>query len=186
MAVHESQTLTPSEVEPYRFTVEEFLGLDLPPEHRYELIDGEILVMSPIGPRHADLVERLADDIRSKLGKKARVREEKPIRMGKRGLPQPDIAVVEPGNYAKDHPTPAAVLWIVEVSDTTLRYDLSKKIPAYARAGIPEVWLLDLKNRKLLIFREPKGSLYRVSLTLEPGEPTAPLAFPRVEIDFSW
>lgn len=183
MAVRELTTSLP---EPYRFTVEEFSVLDLPPEHRYELIEGEIFVMSPIGPRHADLVERLADDIRSKLGKKARVREEKPIRMGKRGLPQPDIAVVRPGNYAKEHPTPEAVFWIIEVSDTTLRYDLSKKIPAYARTGIPEVWVLDLKNRKLLIFREPKGKLYRVNLTLEPGEPTAPLAFPKTEIDFGW
>ncbi|MGQ0653216.1 MAG: Uma2 family endonuclease [Betaproteobacteria bacterium] len=90
-----------------------------------------------------------------------------PLVVGERSVPQPDIALLKPraDNYFGSHPGPADVLLVVEVSDTTSRFDLSTKIPLYARAGIAEAWVFDLGGRTLRVFRDPDPGGYRTSFT---------------------
>jgi len=129
---------------------------------RVELIEGELIDMAPIGSRHAFRVDRLARALQLAAGKTYLVRVQNPILLGEHNEPQPDIAVVQDKNYAESHPTAEDVLLIVEVSDTTLQYDRDVKLSLYARHGIPEVWLLDVKVGELTVYREPDDGQYRM------------------------
>ncbi len=121
----------------HRWSVDEFhrmagSGL-LDESDRVELIDGELVDMAPIW------VDRIARDLKLAVGKGFLVRTQNPLLLGDRSEPQPDIALVEDRDYSEAHPVAADVLLIVEVSDTTLEYDLEVKVPFFARHGIPEV-----------------------------------------------
>ncbi len=134
------------------FTVTEYERLGeagvLNEDDRVELIEGEILTMSPIGSPHAACVNRLNAALTRILGQTAIVSVQNPIRLSEYSEPQPDIALLRPRAdfYASGHPTPADVLLIMEVAESSLAYDRDLKIPAYAQAGIPEVWLWDLED----------------------------------------
>lgn len=133
-------------------------------EHdRVELIGGEIIDMAPIGPPHAGAVKRLSNRIKSAVGERAIVATQDPVRIDRFNEPEPDIALLRPREdyYSQTHPAPADILLIVEVAETSLRYDREVKIPLYARAGIPEVWLVDIAGKTLWIYRDPKGDRYR-------------------------
>lgn len=144
----------------YRFTADEYVRMAeegmIPPDARVELIDGEIVEMSPIGRRHSAFVDRLNRLLVRKLGDAAIVRVQGSIQLGERVMPQPDFAVLRPRDdfYETALPGPADVMLVVEVADTSLVYDRSEKARLYARSGIPEYWLLDLVQNTVLVHTE--------------------------------
>lgn len=136
---------------------------------RVELIEGEIIDMAPIGSRHAAAVNRIGNTLKLGVDTQAIVAIQNPVRLDRYSEPQPDIALLRPREdfYATAHPGPADVLLIIEVADSTLRYDRDTKLPLYARHGIPEVWLVDIGNNSFTIHREPQAAEYAQILTLE-------------------
>jgi len=173
------------------FTVTEFYrmaeGGVFGPDERVELLDGVIYQMAPINPRHAEAVEELADALRVALAGRARVRAQNPVRLDDRNDPLPDVAVVVPreGGYWDRHPVPAEIHLLAEVADSTLRDDKRRKIPRYARAGIPEVWLVDLEQRLVTIYREPAPDGYLSKLDAGRDAILTPLAVPDASIPVS-
>lgn len=139
---------------------------------RVELIDGEIIDMSPIGSRHAGLVDRLNRGLHARIEDKAMVRVQGPVRLDEWSEPEPDIALLRPKDdfYMSGHPGAADVLLVIEVADASLAYDRDIKIPLYARHHIPEAWLVNIENQRLTVHRQPSPDGYR-----EVIEPT-PLA----------
>ena len=132
----------------------------LGPRDRVELIDGEIIDMSPIGVLHAAIVARLASHFSQRLGPMGVVWCQNPLRLDDISEPEPDIAILRPRAdfYMTAHPGSADVLLVIEVADTSLAYDLGTKVPLYARHGIPEVWVIDAATRHTRVFRRPVGN----------------------------
>lgn len=150
----------------YRLSVAEYhrmgeVGI-LGPELRTELIDGEIIEMPPIGHPHAGTVKLLSNRLKELVGTDAIVAVQDPVWLDGHSEPIPDIALLRPRAdwYRTGHPGPNDVLLLIEVADTSLTYDREAKLPRYARAGIPEVWLVDLVGRRLDIHRCPAGHCY--------------------------
>ncbi|MCZ2343545.1 MAG: Uma2 family endonuclease [Bacteroidales bacterium] len=152
------------------------------------LIDGVILEEGPMNPPHAIAATKAEEAIRDILPRLFHVRVQKPLNLNKSTDPEPDIAVVvgRPGDYIT-HPTTAAL--IVEVSDTSLRYDTSEKMSLYAAAGIADYWVVDVVGRRLLVHREPQpnpaapfGYSYSSVMILEPSDGICPLATPSAHI----
>lgn len=173
------------------FTVEEYdrmieVGI-LGKEDHVELIDGEIVEMSPIGLRHAACVDRATMLLAPALVGKAIVRTQGPIRLSDYSKPQPDLILLEPRKdyYAAAAPITRNALLVIEVSDTSIRYDRGPKLKVYARAGVSEVWIEDLTTDTLWVFREPSRAVYKVQLTLRAGNALAPLAFPALRVAVS-
>ena len=171
-----------------RFTVTEYYQLAqagiLTEDDRVELIDGEIIEMTPIGDRHAASVTRAQRLFERAVGDAALVRVRQPVRLGERTEPQPDLALVRSRAdfYAAGHPTAEDVLLLVEVADTSLRFDRDVKVPLYARSGIPEVWLVDLVQETVTVHREPTPNGYRTIQTARRGETLTPSALPDLEL----
>ena len=130
---------------------------------RVELVCGEIIDISPIGERHAACVGRLTQIITLLLLRSAIVWVQNPIRLDDHSEPQPDVAVLKarPDFYGSAHPRPEDVLLVIEVSDTTLEYDRKVKVPLYARAGIPEMWVVNLPEERIEVHSDPAGGEYR-------------------------
>ena len=171
-----------------RFSVAEYYCMGeagiLKPDERTELIEGEIFVMPPIGSGHAAGGSRAERSFQRRLGDRAIVRGQYPIRLPDDSEPQPDIVLARPtpDEYRAAHPRPADVLLVVEISDTTLQRDREVKLPLYARVGIPETWLMNLPEDRIEVYRDPAPEGYR-SITLVPRDGTvSPLAFPDVAI----
>lgn len=145
----------------HRSTVEELYKLyeqrDPADSRRMELIEGEVVVMMPPGPLHSGFTDETEDVIRRKIGGSFRVRCQHPIRINRHNEPQPDIAVVKPRKdaYALSHPDPDDVLLIIEVSDSSLEFDLNVKRLTYAKAEIAEYWVLDVNAHELHVFLNP-------------------------------
>lgn len=180
-----------SEPRKHLITVEEYyrmaeVGL-LAPDARVELIEGEIIDMVPIGSRHNRAVTRLTRQLTLAVGDLAIVQPRGPIRLGGKSEPEPDIAVLKPRSdeYGNAHPTAADVMLLIEVSDTSSRYDREVKLPLYARNGIAEVWIVDLQNGELSQHRRPRDGAY----TERKATPTPALvvvpALPGVQVDLS-
>jgi Uma2 family endonuclease len=152
-------------------------------DRRVELLDGEIVEMPPEGTPHAHLSSTAADYIRELLRGRAAVREAKPVTLPDNSEPEPDIAIVEDldEEYFEQHPYPENIFWIVEFSNTSLTKDLEIKSKVYARAGIREYWVVNLKRMELVIFRDPAEDDYREKHTLTDGK-ISPVAFPEVAI----
>jgi Uma2 family endonuclease len=149
------------------FTVDEFHRMAeagvFAEDDRLELVDGEIVQMTPIGSRHAGCVDRLNDWFGQRLSGKAIVRVQNPVLLGEQTEFYPDIALLKrrPDFYSESHPQPGDVLLVIEVADTTGDYDRRVKVLRYARAGIPEVWVVDLRERAIDVYREAAGGEYR-------------------------
>lgn len=154
-------------------------------DDRVELIDGEIIDMAPIGSEHASSVKRLNRRFDRAVGEQAIVSVQNPVRLDEHNEPEPDIALLRYREdfYRSAHPGPDDVLLIVEVAHTSLRYDREIKLPLYARHRIPEVWVVDLDNRRLEIYRWPEGETYRDKACPAPNESIAPAALPECEVD---
>jgi len=160
----------------HRITVEEYyrmaeVGL-LAPDARVELIEGEIIDMPPSGSRHAGTVSLLSRLLERAVGDRAIVRGQGPIVLGEFSQPEPDVALVVPDSdfYRQRHPVAADTLLVIEVSETTFHYDRQTKLQLYARDGVPEVWIVDLRGGLLHVFRNPSGAAYSEAVTLDqPG-----------------
>lgn len=146
-----------------------------------ELLRGEIIEMAPEGKPHAHLSSTAADVIREKLAGQVKVREAKPITLENDSEPEPDIAVVQDlGDlYLEHHPFAENVFWLVEYADSSLQKDLDVKSQLYAEAGIPEYWVINLKQMELVVFTDPQGDRYQNQQTLTEGQIT-PVQFPQV------
>lgn len=151
-----------------RFTIKEYYQMAeagiLTERDRVELIEGEVVEMMPIGVRHAGTVNRLASALWGALREQAVVSVQNPVRIAAlNSEPQPDVAVLRPRPdfYASAHPEPEDVFLIVEVMDTSTEYDRRVKVPLYARAGIREVWLVDLTTDTVEVLRHPAGDRYQ-------------------------
>ena len=150
-----------TEVTKKLFTVDEYYRMSdagiLTEDDRVELIDGEIIEMSPPGNRHNACVHRANTFFTEAFGRSAVVSNQTPLRLSNYTEPVPDVLVLKPvaDFYASRECRPDDVFFLVEVSDTTLRYDRNIKLPRYAAAGVCEVWIEDLKNDLLLVYRNP-------------------------------
>ncbi len=175
------------EVTRRRFTVEEYHVLVpagiLREDDRVELIDGEIVEMSPMGSRHAACVARPTAWAIG-LQDRAVVWVQNPLRLGDQGEPRPDLALLRPRAdfYAAAHPTPEDVLLVVEVAETSSDYDGEVKIPLYARWKIREAWLVDLERSCVEVCREPLPDGYPDLRVVTGSERLAPLAFPDLDL----
>ena len=151
----------------YSFTAEEFERMGeagiFRQDARLELIDGEIFEMSPIGNAHAACVKFLNRVLSRLFGGTFIIGVQDPIRLNDFSEPQPDISLMRwrDDDYSGGHPTPADVLLVIEVSDTTLEYDRQMKVPLYARAGIAEAWLVNIPEERMEIYSDPSGDSYR-------------------------
>lgn len=173
------------------FKVDEYyqmadVGL-LCPDHRVELIEGEIVEMSPVGCTHAGTVDRSSTFLHRKLGDAVQVRVQNPVRLSDFSEPQPDIALLKPRKdfYCTSHPGPGDVSVVIEVADTSVNYDRNVKLPLYARGGIPEAWLMVLPKDLIEVYSQPKNGKYQKVQRLKRGKtlvsPTIPGLSCRVE-----
>ena len=151
------------------------------PEDRIELLDGEIWEMTPQHSPHATAYALTGDALRLAFPD-AYVRYQLPFALDDVSEPEPDLAVVSGAvrDYTDRHPTEA--LLIVEVSDSSLRYDRTRKLAAYARNGVPEYWILDLQASCLEVYREPSGTSYASTSVLVAGDTVTPQHAPDAEI----
>jgi len=158
------------------FTVGEYERMGaagiFPAGDRVELIEGEIVEMSPIGKRHAACVNRLNTLLVRAVGSSGIVSVQNPIQLNDFSEPQPDVAILKPRAdfYEQALPTAADVLLLIEVSDTTLEYDRQIKLPLYARAGIPEVWLVNLVDEQIETYAGPAGDTYQATACTRRAE----------------
>ena len=153
-------------------------------DDRVELIEGEVVHMAAIGSRHAACVGRLNRLLGRQAGDPAIVRVQDPVRLGDLSEPEPDLVLARPRAdfYAAAHPTAADVLLLVEVSDSSHRYDETVKISLYARHHVPEVWLVDLETDAIRVHRRPDGETYGSVVSAHPQETLSPAALPDVRI----
>jgi Uma2 family endonuclease len=175
----------------HRITVDEYhrmaeVGL-LAPDARVELIEGEIIDMAPIGNRHMSVVDRLTRLFVLAAGEDAIVRVGGSVRLGRMSEPQPDLIILKPRAdfYSDEFASGQETFLVIEVSDTSLRYDREIKMPLYARHGVPEAWIVNLQHELLLVFAEPADGAYRQHRVVErPGRMTL-AAMPGLEVDLS-
>lgn len=168
------------------FTIEEYermveTGI-LSQDDRVELIEGEIVEMSPIGDAHAAFVANLNHLLVNGFGDRARVWVQGPVRVPPRSKPQPDLALLRLRSYVRSGARTEDALLFIEVSDTSLRYDRTVKLRLYARAGIPEYWIVDASSETVEVYRAPSGDRYADLQRLARGARIAPLAFPEKTI----
>ncbi len=171
-----------------KFTVEQFhkmaaVGI-LNEDDRVELIRGEILEMAAIGTKHAACVNRLNNVLPGKLGDKVIISVQNPIGLDDSSQPQPDVVLLKPREdfYASAHPQPQDVFLIIEVADTTIKYDREVKIPLYAEEGVVEVWLVDINSECVEVYREPTTDGYQKIEKFSKGESLIIQAFDDVNI----
>lgn len=157
----------------------------LKPDARVELLDGQIVDRTPIGPFHGGLVNRLNRFFTSASGGRWLVSVQNPALLDEYSEPQPDLMLLKPApdDYTSRHPRPDEVLLLIEVADTTLAYDRGEKLSAYGRAGIREVWIINLSERSIEVCRESHYAGYGSITVLRPGDQARPLLFPDVAAD---
>jgi Uma2 family endonuclease len=157
------------------------------PDERLELIEGAIICMSPQNGPHATAARLVELALGAVFTIGFDIRSQKPLSLSQETEPEPDIAVVrgQPRDYVESHPTTAVL--VVEVSDTTLAYDRGRKSVLYARAGIPEYWVLNLPELLLEVYRDPDAAAgeYRVISRYSGGETVSPLGVPSAQIAIS-
>lgn len=149
-----------------QFTVDDFARMRetgiLTEDDRVELLDGEIYVMSPIGPLHVAIVNKLNKILSKSVGDQGIISVQNPIRLNRRGEPQPDVTVLNPREdfYTQALATTDDILLVIEVSDTTLEYDREQKLPRYAEAHISEVWIVDTSAQVIEQYTQPLQGVY--------------------------
>ena len=152
------------------------------PEDRIELIEGELVMMTPHGSRHATAIRLVNRALSAALGEGCIVQCQLPLAIATDSEPEPDVAVVdgEITDYRDAHPSSA--LLVVEVADDSLRSDRSVKRRLYARCGIPEYWIVSLPDAALEVYRDPAGDDYRDATVLGAGDTVRPLASPAATV----
>ena len=169
------------------FTVVEYLAMIeegiLRRKERLELIDGGIIIMSPIGEYHEYGTDHLTMELVPVLRGRATVRIQGSIRLNDRSRPESDVAVLRlrPANETGPY-FPSEVYFLIEVADSSLQRDSGPKLARYATAGIPEVWIAHLRAREVVAYSNPAGSVYTTVRTYRPGDSISPGAFPGVSM----
>ncbi len=154
------------------------------PQERLELIRGEIIQMSPIGLKHATTVIRLTNLFPILFQDKALISVQNSIILNNNSEPEPDLVILKNKEdfYAEGRPTPEDILLLIEVSDSTLKYDQEIKLPLYAESKVNEVWIINLNNSTIEVYRQPKNNFYQQRQILTETEKISCLAFPEIEI----
>ena len=184
MGMNVSTTVQPPTTR--RFTVSEYHRMAeagiLGEDDRVELLHGQIYVMSPIGSQHAACVRRLTRLFILAAREQAGVSVQNPILLAPDSEPEPDVALLTPRDdaYAARHPRPDEVMLIVEVSGSSLEFDQTTKLPLYAQAGIPEVWIVALDEDQIHAHRQPEEGTYAEHETCERGNMLTVQALPDV------
>ena len=175
----------------HRYTVDEYRRMVehgiIDADARVELIEGEIIDVPPIGSTHGGIVNQLNRALGRAVGDAAIVHVQNTVVLGDHSQPQPDIALLRPRDdfYKRANPGPEDVLLAIEVADSTLAYDREVKVPLYARHGIVETWLIDVKGRRVTAFREPGPDGYGRRVELAELGAVAPLLLPEAVVDLS-
>ena len=170
-----------------RFTVDESLAMleagVLHEDDRIELIDGVLICMAPIGDYHDNTADWLAELSFRYFGDRARVRVQGSIRLNSTSAPQPDIAILRRRALGDMRPYfPQDIFLVIEIADSSLRYDSGPKLAQYAAAGIPEVWIAGLRAREVTVHTDPTGFRYTTVRTYQSGESISPSAFSDVSL----
>jgi len=169
-----------------RFTVDEYQRMGeagiLPEDERVELIEGEILTMAALGGPHVSCVIRLEAGFGRSAPGRFMVSTQNPVRLSSDSAPQPDVAIlrVKPDFYAVGLPAPEDVLLLIEVADSSLGFDRGTKLPLYAAASIPDVWIVNLNADCVEVYRQPEGEHYREQRVYRRGETLTPVALPEL------
>ncbi len=155
------------------------------PDERVELLDGELIAVPPMNSPQGGGITGINALLTHRFYGRAFVRVGLPVIVDDLSEPEPDFALVPlaENQWRDRHPVAADVLLLIEVSDTSRDFDLKKKAPVYARACIPEFWVVDVVDRRLIVHRAPSGGRYTRTFVLQPGERIAPLAFPVDQLD---
>ena len=170
------------------FTVDDYYAMAragiIGEDDRVELIEGEIILMAAIGSRHQAVVDRVNRLFVMRVGDRAIVRVQGPLRLADITEPQPDLQLLAPQDdfYATAHPSQYEALLVVEVADTSLRFDRDEKAAIYARRGVGELWIVDVTGERILVRRGPSADGYRESLTVARGHTLAPEALPDIVV----
>jgi Uma2 family endonuclease len=173
----------------HRFSVKEYYRMAetgvLHPDARVELLDGEIIDMSPVGPFHGGVVSRLTRLFTLLSKDRWLLGPQNPLRLNDHSEPEPDVMLLKPApdDYTTRHPQPEDVSLLVEISDSSLAIDVEKKLPLYGRAGVAEVWIVNLEETLLGVYREPHFNGYASKAVLRAGDQARPLAFPDAVVD---
>ncbi len=156
----------------------------LQPDERLELIDGAIDMMRPIGNRHAGCVDVMASRFMNRLGPRAIVRVQGPIRLSDHSEPQPDIALLHPRTVfdRSGHPGPADLFLVVEVMDSSAIRDRGQKLGLYALSKVPDVWLIDLDGESIEVHLAPQNGVHTRSRVCLRGQNVSPDAFPDITL----
>jgi Uma2 family endonuclease len=174
------------EIERHRFGLAEYHAMIeygiLTERDRVELIAGEILEKMTIGDRHIGCVNALTHFFSKLLGDRAVVAVQQPVAIPPNSEPEPDISLLRPRKdfYGKGRPYPKDVLLLVEVADSSLRFDRLVKLPIYAKAGIVEVWIVDVVGKTVQTYSDPTESGYSLVRIARGDDALSPSAFPDV------
>jgi Uma2 family endonuclease len=157
----------------------------IPPDARVELLDGEVIRMSPIGPTHSAAVALLDRFLQSNVGDRALCRVQSPLALDEHSEPEPDLVLVRPraDSYRGAHPGPADVLLLIEVAESSVALDRGQKATLYAQAGIQEYWLIDLTRNVLVVHRDPTGDRYASAQEHDASARVSPAAFADVVLE---
>lgn len=175
----------------HRLTVDDYYRMGkagiLRADERVELIEGEIIDMPPPRSRHAGTVKQLAQLLQHAVGGRALVQVQDPLTLGEYSEPQPDLALLHARAdfYKSRHPRAEDVLLVVEVAETSLRYDRDVKVPLYATHGVPEVWLIDIDNKLLVRYRDARAGTYARTDHADTRAPIEIEALREVRVDLS-
>ena len=155
-----------------------------PPEARLELIEGEIFTMAPIGFNHAGHIHRLNRIFARLWNEGVDVRIQSPLQLSDLSEPEPDLTLVKPdaNDYTTRHPNTSDVLLLVEVSESTLRFDRTQKLRLYATHNIPEYWIVNLIDDCLEVYRQPQDGDYLDKSTLTKADSINLLALPEIQV----
>ncbi|PYJ56696.1 MAG: Uma2 family endonuclease [Verrucomicrobia bacterium] len=173
----------------HRFSVKEYYRMAetgvLKPDARVELLNGGITDMSPIGPFHGGVVNRLIRSFTRSSAGRWLVSAQNPVRLDDYSEPEPDLMLLKPmpDDYISHHPRPEDVYLLVEVSDASLTTDREEKLPIYSRAGIAEVWIVNLVDLIVEVYREPHFTGYGSKSILRAGDQARSQAFPDAAVD---
>ncbi|MCD9188849.1 MAG: Uma2 family endonuclease [Pyrinomonadaceae bacterium] len=172
----------------FQFTVDDFNAMTeqgmFRPTDRLELIEGEIIEISPIGRLHARCVDLLNHFLNKYTAENVIIRAQSPIILDDLSEPQPDISILrfQADFYKQSHPKAADILLIIEVSDSTVEYDRTLKFPKYASAKIPEAWLINLEAERIEVHSNPKENIYGMVKIYQRGEEVLSETMPELKL----
>jgi Uma2 family endonuclease len=152
-----------------------------------ELISGQIFNMAAKGTRHTVANTELMGELLLLLGRRAKIRCQDPITLPNNSEPEPDIVIarLRSDNYVNSHPAPADIILVIEVADSTIKFDRDTKAPLYAAAGISEYWIVNLIDNRLEIYSQPEGSLYTNTQIILPPRLINLPHFPEITLDLT-